>query len=139
MGVSQGGTEVRMDRSHTDPHDTTDLPPSLVRALVETAEYALRLRTGELIRFARAERHGAFVVLLAPGGPPSDPSLPGGMEVFPNGVEVRISEIVWCASGPIQGPDPETPSRWPARDLAVRQPTITPGVRVPLRLEGSDG
>ena len=110
-----------------------------MRALVETAEYVLRLRTGELIRFARAERHGVFVRLQAPDGPPSDATLPGGMEVFPNGVELRISDIVWCASGPIQSADPETTSRWPARGLAAGPPTITPGVRVPLRRESTDG
>jgi len=128
-----------MDRSHTDPDDTADLPPSLVRALGETAEYALRLRTGELIRFVRAERHGAFVVLQAPSGSPAEPGLAGGLEIFPNGVEVRISDIVWCASGTIGSPASAAPAAWTAGDLPVGQSTISPGVRVPLRLHGTEG
>ena len=120
-----------MNQRRDEPDPSADLPPSLARALVEPAEYALRLRTGELIHFARAERQGAFIVLHAPSGPPPDPRLLGGMELFPSGVEVRISDIVWCASGPGQARDP-------AGELQARHPDATGGVRVPVRLTNPD-
>jgi hypothetical protein len=97
--------------------ETGDLPPSLQRALSETDEYVVRLRSGEVVHFTRAERHGAFVTLLATEA-----------AEFPYGLEVRITEIVWCARG-----------RW---QVAAESPTpqltdtaqSTPGVRVPLRI-----
>jgi hypothetical protein len=106
----------------------------LERALTEPGDYALRLRTGEVVRFTRAERHGAFVVLFAPGGLPalsrSDEALPE----FPHGLEVRISEIVWCARGPGQTAPSEPTAVGSVADLSagVYQ---APGVRVPLRIK----
>src|SRR5919204_5260147 len=90
--------------------DDPDLPPSLARALVEPAEYALRLRTGEVVHFTRAERHGPFVVLYAPSGPP-DPRLADAMAAFPHGLEVRISDIVWSARGPSPSSPPGASDR----------------------------
>lgn len=102
-----------------------DLPPSLERALREPDDYAVRLRTGEVVRFTHAERHGCFVTLFAPDG-----------AEFPHGLEVRIGEITWCASRPrsvtladspgIDGP--EYPNAAPSG----------PGVRVPLRIEQAE-
>jgi hypothetical protein len=108
-----------------------ELPPSLARALVGPAEYALRLRTGEVVRFTRAQRQGAFVVLYAPSGLPSDPRLADPMTAaFPEGLEVRISDIVWCARGPTAAFQPETSGEGSAADS---RPTPG-GVRVPLRI-----
>lgn len=101
-----------------------DLPPSLQRALSEPDEYAVRLRTGEVVRFARAERHGPFVTLLATGS-----------AEFPYGVEVRISEITWCARGPGQLV-PESPTMGTPQGADTAHPG--PGVRVPLRIQHAD-
>src|SRR6516162_3528052 len=38
-------------------------PPSLLKAAGDPFDYALRLRTGEVIRFETAEIHGAFATL----------------------------------------------------------------------------
>ena len=97
------------------------LPPSLRRALSEPDEYAVRLRTGEVVRFTRAERDGPFVTLFA-----------AAAVEFPYGLEVRISEIAWCARGPQQ-----LAAEAPTPQLAdPAQPR--PGVRVPLRIQHGD-
>ena len=97
------------------------LPPSLQRSLSEPDEYAVRLRSGEVVRFERAERHGPFVTLLA------TPSAE-----FPYGVEVRISDIAWCARGAGQL-SPEPPIMGTPQVADTRQ--SSPGIRVPLRIQ----
>ena len=114
-----------------------DLPPSLARALVERAEYALRLRTGEVVHFTHAERHGPFVVLYAPSGPP-DPRLGAGSAAFPHGLEVRISDIVWAARGPSQSFVSEAPDVGPAAESIAGPRGASAGVRIPLRIERLD-
>jgi len=54
------------------------------------------------------------------------------MELFPYGVEVRISDIVWCASGRGQLHDPATAPARPAGELHAH-PEAMGGVRVPVR------
>jgi hypothetical protein len=125
-------------RSEDLPSDL-DLPPSLARALVESDEYALCLRTGEVVRFTRAERQGAFVVLYAPSGLPADPRLADSMAAFPYGLEVRISDIVWCARGPIQAPRSEAPSAGSAVEFQEAPHAISGGVRVPVRIRPAEG
>jgi hypothetical protein len=111
-----------------------DLPPSLARALVESAEYALRLRTGEVVHFTRAERHGQFVVLYAPPSGPPDPRLEAGSAAFPHGLEVRISDIVWAARGPSQSFVSEAPDVGPAAESIAGPRGASAGVRIPLRV-----
>ena len=119
-----------------DTTQQTDLPPSLERALTEPGEYSLRLRTGEVVRFTRAERFGAFVALFAPGGASAIAQPGEAVPEFPNGLEVRISDVVWCARGPVRAAtaEPTVGSRMGAQDSG--QPG--PGVRVPLRITHAD-
>lgn len=74
-------------------------PNSLIKACVDEFSYALRLRSGDIIRFAFAEIHGEFVTVSSPFGTER-----GNVFPFPRGVDVRISDIVWCAD------DPEAPN-----------------------------
>ena len=117
--------------------DDPDLPPSLTRALSVEADYALRLRTGEVVHFTRAERYGAFVVLYAPGAPP-DPRLPDAAPAFPHGLEVRISDVVWCARAPSQVSSAEQPAAGAAGAPVVGSSEPPPGVRIPLRIKHGD-
>jgi hypothetical protein len=112
------------------------LPPSLEQALAEPGEYALRLRTGEVVRFTCAERYGRFVALFAPSGPPAISQSGETVPEFPHGLEVRISDIVWCARGPTQASAAEpTVGPTPAVQESV-QPSH--GVRIPLRVKHAD-
>ena len=108
----------------------SDLPPSLEQALVEPASYALRLRTGDLVRFSRAERHGLFVVLHAADLPEAGAPGPVAQESFPHGLDVRVSDVVWCARGPA-GPLDSAGMSASASQRAGEHP----GVRVPLRVQ----
>jgi hypothetical protein len=121
--------------SHETTHES-DLPPSLERALTEPGEYALRLRTGEIVRFTRAERYGAFVALFAPGGPSAMSQSGDPVPQFPHGLEVRITEIVWCARGPAQASAEEPTMGSTTGVQGSVQPS--PGVRVPLRVKHAD-
>ena len=121
--------------SHHATHET-DLPPSLRRALTEPGDYALRLRTGEIVRFTRADLYGAFVALFAPGGPSAISQSGEPVPEFPHGLEVRISDIVWCARGPNRASAAEPTVDPPTAVLDSVQPS--PGVRVPLRIKHAD-
>jgi hypothetical protein len=75
-------------------------PPSLAKATVDNPfDYVCQLRTGELIRFDGAEPHGAFVRLRGGRGAEND-GVTGLKHGCPRGVDVRLSEIVWCADAP---------------------------------------
>ena len=127
--------EVDSDDQH--PNENTDLPPSLRRALVDHGDYALRLRTGEVVQFTRAERRGPFAVLFALGQPATNLVANEPASDFPNGLEVRISDIVWCARGPLRASPSEAATLGPGagfEDAAQRGP----GVRVPLRITRGD-
>lgn len=95
-----------------DPFDTTyvcddcaaKFPASLLKSVVDYAfDYALQLRSGEVIRFQGARLHGEFVHLngiqyrTAPGtaGTTTKPRFP-----FDRGLDVRVADIVWCADAP---------------------------------------
>lgn len=72
-------------------------PPSLLKAASDYFDYALQLRTGEIIRFSQAAIHGEFVTLELQDNHEQPNALP---YPFPRGVDVRISDIVWCADAP---------------------------------------
>ncbi len=73
-------------------------PPSLIKAVGDDFEYALELRTGEVIRFRSAVIHGEWATLDGVSwGVGRVSALPFEC---PRGVDVRISEIVWCADAP---------------------------------------
>lgn len=82
-------------------HAHRKLPTYLVKAMVDEFDYAVRLRTGEAIRFSSAEMlaGGEFVRLVGHG-------MDGGCDVeglpypCPRGVEVRLSDIVWVTDAP---------------------------------------
>lgn len=79
------------------------MPYALIKALYDPFDYVLKLRTGEIIRFHTAEIHGEWVILFSEGGSATNERnnfsryLPFSC---PRGVEVRISDIVWCADAP---------------------------------------
>lgn len=76
--------------------DSLTLPRSLAKACQDdNFEYALQLRTGQVIRFTGASISGEFAHLTAYGG--NFPELP---YPCPRGIDVRISDIVWCADAP---------------------------------------
>lgn len=80
-----------VDQEDHHPDQDTDLPPSLQRALVDSGDYALRLRTGEVFRFTRAERRGPFAVLFAPGQPATNLVATEPTSDFPSRGSVRRS------------------------------------------------
>jgi len=79
-------------------------PPSLLKAVCDQFDYALKLRTGEVLRFQSAEIHGNYVTLTL-----IRPFLAAGADEFPQddlpylcprGIDVRVKDIVWCADAP---------------------------------------
>ena len=75
-------------------------PQSLLKACGDQFDYACKLTTGEIISFGNATIRGEYCTLnVNPASHMHDgPSnLP---HPFPRGIEVKISEIVWCADAP---------------------------------------
>jgi hypothetical protein len=71
-------------------------PASLLKASVDPFDYALKLITGEVVRFESASINGDYVHLE---GVRSDDS--GGLPYgFARGVDVRVDAIAWCADAP---------------------------------------
>jgi hypothetical protein len=83
-------------------------PPSLLKASADDFDYALRLRTGEIIKFTYAEIHGDYVSLYSTSRSQitSDGLEPmeGHEQPLPfpflRGIDVRLNDIVWCADAP---------------------------------------
>jgi hypothetical protein len=81
-------------------------PPSLLKAAEDCFDYALRLSSGEIIRFRSAKIHGYYVTLYGGTGEYDSRSLaeceqPSLMPfIFDRGLDVRVSDIVWCADAP---------------------------------------
>lgn len=75
-------------------------PASLLKAAIDPFTYALKLRTGQVWYFEDAEIHGGDYVHLT--GVTSDPNDldAEAAHVFERGVDVRVSDIVWCADAP---------------------------------------
>jgi hypothetical protein len=72
-------------------------PASLRKAVADPFDYALRLVTGEVIRFTSAHIQGDYIHLSFGNQSESDNALPF---VFARGIEVRADAIVWCADAP---------------------------------------
>jgi uncharacterized protein YbaR (Trm112 family) len=75
-------------------------PLSLLKATADFFDYALKLRTGEIFYFSKATIHGEFVSLeLQENQGGEQDKRPYGIP-FARGVDVRASDIVWCADAP---------------------------------------
>jgi hypothetical protein len=70
-------------------------PASLIKAARYPFNYALRLTTGRILWFQKAEIHGDYATLKLCDNKPGYNS-----STFPHGIDVRINEIVWCADDP---------------------------------------
>jgi hypothetical protein len=68
-------------------------PPSLLKATVDCFDYALKLRTGEILYFASATISGDYATLES-----QDPF--SASNPCPRGIDVRVDQIVWCADAP---------------------------------------
>jgi hypothetical protein len=66
---------------------------ALAKSLLDPFDYALRLRTGEIVRFEQAEETGEGWLRLAV----KDSGTPFSAE---RGMEVRVSDIVWVMDAP---------------------------------------
>ena len=77
-----------------------NVPVSLYIATLDHFDFALKIRTGEVIRFSEAEICGEFVHLCYRPGWDEEESVEGLIYPCPRGVDVRISDIVWCANAP---------------------------------------
>lgn len=80
-------------------------PLSLLKATADPFDYALRLRTGEEIRFSTAEIHGDYVTIGGmvekDGERPLDAEQnPKLQHRFYRGLDIRVQDIVWCADAP---------------------------------------
>lgn len=82
-----------------EPCEDFRLPPSLCKAVDDCFQYALKLKTGEIIQFESATVHGDWVSLHGDGA--SDSKL---KQHFPfpiaRQVDVRIEDILWCIDAP---------------------------------------
>lgn len=96
-GNSRGGRVSECERQY---------PPALLKACYDPFDYALKLRTGEVIRFHEATIHGEYATLAADGtfNPTrmgmENPNCERLAYPCPRGVDVRIADIVWCADAP---------------------------------------
>lgn len=79
-------------------------PPSLIKATEDSWEYALKLRTGEIVLFESAEIHGDYATLqLLRYRDDRDVWIPVWNRVaygFSRGLDVQIADIVWCVDAP---------------------------------------
>ena len=75
-------------------------PAALLKAHGDYFDYALRLRTGEVIRFMEARIEGDWVHLTV--SPACDQPEFFGRLPYPmdRGLDVRIDDIVWVADAP---------------------------------------
>lgn len=78
------------------------LSPSLAKACVDPFDYAIKLRTGETFRFTQAHYSGGdFVTLDAGSHWVYDRTIKSATGYpAPRGIDVRISDIVWCMDAP---------------------------------------
>ena len=81
------------------PECKAQYPPSLLKAVLDPFDYALGLKNGAVIRFGSAVLNGAFVTLTRNGLSPEHMSDEIGY-ILDRGIDVRVSEILWCADAP---------------------------------------
>lgn len=86
-----------IDESFVDP--TGELPPSLLKALRDSFDYALGLKNGHVIHFSEAHllKGERWIKLI---GFNETIEMDGVSFSFPRGLDVRISEIAWVADAP---------------------------------------
>ena len=71
---------------------------ALAKSMIDPFDYAMRLRTGEMIRYVAAEiRAGGWIHLASARW---DDGKGGESAIFPRGIDVRLSEIVWVKDAP---------------------------------------
>jgi hypothetical protein len=76
-------------------------PPFLIKANCDPFDYALRLRTGECIRFVECKIFGDWVLLEQIEMSASVNTSPAGLPYpCPRGVWARVDDIVWMADAP---------------------------------------
>jgi len=69
------------------------------KATYDTFDYALKLRTGEVIRFAFATRSGKKFLHLDVDGCEQPKPWPDGFNAE-RGIDVRLDDIVWIMDAP---------------------------------------
>lgn len=74
-------------------------PESLLKAVVDPFDYALCLRSGDVVRFESARLRGAFVHLKGVREWDHESAEWPGF-TFDRGVDVRRADIVWCCDAP---------------------------------------
>jgi hypothetical protein len=74
-------------------------PDSLLKACGDPFTYAMRLRTGEVIVFSEARIDGEFCHISGNGEAEAEWRNEIPFE-HPRGIDVRISDIVWCCDAP---------------------------------------
>jgi hypothetical protein len=77
-------------------------PPSLLKACCDQFDYACKLTSGEIIYFTKATISGEYCALE---GLEASKQLSTRREQklphpFPRGLDVRVSDILWCADAP---------------------------------------
>jgi hypothetical protein len=79
-----------------------EMPPSLVKALDDPFDYMLGLRDGRIIHFYEASlcNNQKWVTLIGQDDVDGDIEMTGVELGFPRGIDVRISDIMWCADAP---------------------------------------
>lgn len=78
------------------------LPDALAKACVDSFEYMLGLRTGQVIQFGSAEvsQDHKWVHLAPSDFERDDPFMTGIEAPFERGIDVRVEDIVWVADAP---------------------------------------
>lgn len=77
--------------------EKTGYPPALLKATEDPFNYILKLKTGEVIVFQSAIAVTNDWVILEKID--YEASTIGQSRLFSKGLNVRVSEIVWCADG----------------------------------------
>lgn len=76
--------------------------PALAKACMDSFDYALKLRSGEVVRFTDATCHANGWITLQ-GVEQCDPALTVEQELpfpAPRGVDVRLTDVIWVMDAP---------------------------------------
>ncbi|MBV8084306.1 MAG: hypothetical protein JO247_05780 [Chloroflexi bacterium] len=99
--LSEGGIDAAAQIRQLTPELTKlGYPPALIKAVCDPYDYAMKLRTGDVIHFSAADPNGDWVWIsfdgLEDGGvTPNERSF-----AFNRGMYVRVADIVWVADAP---------------------------------------